>query len=343
MYTSRPLRATTALSDATPTALGSAGAGTSPDASRGDHRHPMPSAADVGAAATGHGHPVGDLTGTPGTLVAVNGAGVGESLPISNDAFSIINAADADEIFGILGLTALARQETVDPATQLDTAVPVTMGGTGGTNAADARTNLGLGTYATQGPATYNVYGLLADRPTAGSGNLGVTYYATDESQAYECRRTGVSAYAWHLKATGVNAEDIRNILLVQDSARYLSLVSTATSVDATQGTVLLGGTPEALDPAEHAIPTRTQTWTLLVTASVTSGQTGTLELIDLDNGSAVVATISVTGTGTSTPYTASITLPGSARRYELRGTCSGTLDTHAMVVTAAAIKQSWS
>ena len=42
--------------DATPVALGTAAAGTADSVSRSDHVHAMPSASDVGAAATWHGH-----------------------------------------------------------------------------------------------------------------------------------------------------------------------------------------------------------------------------------------------------------------------------------------------
>lgn len=47
----------TPLSSATPQALGTASAGTSAEASRADHRHGMPTAAEVGAAAASHTHP----------------------------------------------------------------------------------------------------------------------------------------------------------------------------------------------------------------------------------------------------------------------------------------------
>jgi hypothetical protein len=48
-----PAGGTADLSDATPLALGTATAGTATTASRGDHRHAMPGAADVGAVPTG--------------------------------------------------------------------------------------------------------------------------------------------------------------------------------------------------------------------------------------------------------------------------------------------------
>jgi hypothetical protein len=44
------------LSSATPANLGTAAAGTADSVSRSDHVHAMPSASDVGAAATWHGH-----------------------------------------------------------------------------------------------------------------------------------------------------------------------------------------------------------------------------------------------------------------------------------------------
>jgi hypothetical protein len=44
------------LSCATPAALGTAAAGTADSVSRSDHVHAMPTAGDVGAAATWHGH-----------------------------------------------------------------------------------------------------------------------------------------------------------------------------------------------------------------------------------------------------------------------------------------------
>ena len=65
------------VSSATPQPLGTASAGSSGDASRADHVHLMPSAADVGAAATGHSHAyVQVLNGLTGTLTIAGGSGV---------------------------------------------------------------------------------------------------------------------------------------------------------------------------------------------------------------------------------------------------------------------------
>lgn len=58
-----------ALSDATPVALGATGtAGVSTAASRADHRHPRPGAAEIGAAAISHTHVIADTTNLQATL-----------------------------------------------------------------------------------------------------------------------------------------------------------------------------------------------------------------------------------------------------------------------------------
>lgn len=81
-------------SNATPLALGSQGAGTSTNVSRADHRHPMPSASDVGAAATSHTHAVTQLSGTANALAAFDGSGVGTSRAIASDVSALLNAAN---------------------------------------------------------------------------------------------------------------------------------------------------------------------------------------------------------------------------------------------------------
>jgi hypothetical protein len=57
------------LSDADPQPLGTPSAGTSDEASRADHVHGMPSAADVGAAAASHAHVAADVTDLGGAAV----------------------------------------------------------------------------------------------------------------------------------------------------------------------------------------------------------------------------------------------------------------------------------
>jgi hypothetical protein len=85
------------VSSATPQALGVAAAGSSGDASRADHVHAMPSAADVGAAAIGHTHTTTDITGY--TLTSINGLSgsvtiaAGDNVTVSTASSTITIAA----------------------------------------------------------------------------------------------------------------------------------------------------------------------------------------------------------------------------------------------------------
>lgn len=65
----------TPLSTAVPAGLGNATAGTAAEAARGDHVHPLPTPAAVGAAAASHGHAVADTTGLQAALDAKLGTG----------------------------------------------------------------------------------------------------------------------------------------------------------------------------------------------------------------------------------------------------------------------------
>jgi hypothetical protein len=78
-----------AVSSATPQPLGTASAGSSGQASRADHVHLMPSAADIGAASAGHSHPyVQVLNGLTGTVSIAGGAGVTVSTASSSITIS---------------------------------------------------------------------------------------------------------------------------------------------------------------------------------------------------------------------------------------------------------------
>ena len=93
------------VSSATPQPLGVASSGASGDASRADHVHVMPSAADVGAAAASHSHDyVRVLNGLTGTITIAGGTGV----TVSTASSSITIAADGSYVLptasaGVLG------------------------------------------------------------------------------------------------------------------------------------------------------------------------------------------------------------------------------------------------
>jgi hypothetical protein len=93
------------LSDATPSALGTASAGTSSTASRSDHTHGLPSLSTLGAAAANHAHPyVTGLNNLTGALTLVAGSNVtltasGSTITISatggGGSANIVEAATA--------------------------------------------------------------------------------------------------------------------------------------------------------------------------------------------------------------------------------------------------------
>lgn len=82
-----------ALSDAAPLAGATAGTpGTATTASRADHRHPLPTAAQVGAAATSHGHAIGDVTGLQGALDAKAPSSHSHSISAVNGLQAVLDA-----------------------------------------------------------------------------------------------------------------------------------------------------------------------------------------------------------------------------------------------------------
>lgn len=109
-----------ALSDAAPQALGAASSGTSPAASRSDHAHPMPSAADVGAATSAQGAKA-DSAVQPEDLAAVATSGAYADLtgaPTIPTTAAEVGAIDAGEKGAALGVATLDAGGVV-PAAQL--------------------------------------------------------------------------------------------------------------------------------------------------------------------------------------------------------------------------------
>ena len=113
--------------------------------------------------------------------------------------------------------------------------------------------------------------------------------------------------------------------------APYASTVSTAD--------VAIGGAYFA--PADYAITAKTTVLTLDAIGQVVSGVTGTLTLHNLTDA-VDVATLSWTETS-ATRKTASVTLPGAAKIYELRLKKSGGAVSDYAVILAANLRITWS
>lgn len=149
-----------APSDNNPEPLGTAAAGIDPEYSRADHVHPMPSAVDVGGiAVSGVSTSIlttGDLDDFA-TGLASFAPGCTNS-PFSNTWGFLVTAGDAytrlqlaypfsnAESPKMRNLSAGTWSNWTDliGSPVLPSALPVNMGGTGATNAASARTNLGI-------------------------------------------------------------------------------------------------------------------------------------------------------------------------------------------------------
>jgi len=129
-----------AVSSATPQALGVAAAGSSSDASRADHVHQMPSAADVGAAASSHTHAASDITS--GTLdiariptigyTALSGVPATFAPSAHTHSTSDITGYTLTSVNGLSGALTLAAGANVTVSTAGSTITVEAGGGSGG-------------------------------------------------------------------------------------------------------------------------------------------------------------------------------------------------------------------
>ena len=94
-------------------------------------------------------------------------------------------------------------------------------------------------------------------------------------------------------------------------------------------------------DPADHARSGRTTVLTLDAIGQAVSGVTGTLTLHNLTDATDV-ATLTWTETS-ATRKTASVTLPGAAKVYELRFKKAGGATSDYAVIIAANLRITWS
>jgi len=120
---------------------------------------------------------------------------------------------------------------------------------------------------------------------------------------------------------------------------RHIPLGGYAT-VSAVDGTMVIGGSPEALGPSDFSITGKTTVWTLRLVASVVSPETLTVVLYNLTD-STTAATITVTET-TPTAKSASVTVPGGAKLFELRASCSGSTNAEYGVINSSSLKVHW-
>jgi hypothetical protein len=103
---------------------------------------------------------------------------------------------------------------------------------------------------------------------------------------------------------------------------------------------VAIGGA--YFDPADYAITGKTTVLTLDAIGEVVSGVTGTLTLRNLTDSVDAATPLAWTETS-ATRKTASVTLPGAAKVYELRLKKSGGAVSDYAVISTANIRITWS
>lgn len=130
---------------------------------------------------------------------------------------------------------------------------------------------------------------------------------------------------------------DVRAVLGVPSALQLIPLAPYASTVSTVD--VAIGGA--YFDPADYAITGKTTVLTLDAIGEVVSGVTGTLTLHNLTDA-VDVATLSWTETS-ATRKTASVTLPGAAKIYELRLKKSGGAVSDYAVILAANLRTTWS
>jgi hypothetical protein len=131
---------------------------------------------------------------------------------------------------------------------------------------------------------------------------------------------------------------DVRAVLGVPSALQLIPLAPYASTVSTVD--VAIGGA--YFDPADYAITGKTTVLTLDAIGEVVSGVTGTLTLRNLTDS--VDAATPLTWIETSaTRKTASVTLPGAAKVYELRLKKSGGAVSDYAVISTANIRITWS
>lgn len=239
------------LSDSTPSALGTAAAGTSSLAARSDHVHALPTASALGLATVATSGKYSDLTGTPAAYslptasdTVLGGIKVGAGLSISGGFLSATGggldanaAVDGGDYVGVVATLSFSQQ----PA---DASISINQGSTGSasfTVAASASTGVAV-SYQWQ----VNTGSAWATVDGATSATLSLTgLTGTDDGNLYRC-----IASAYGLPLTASNSATL-SVSVIVPSEPVISVSS---------------------QPQNATISNTSSTASFSVTASVTSG-----------------------------------------------------------------------
>ena len=298
---------TSALSSATPQALGTAAAGSSTNVSRADHVHAMPSAAGVGALATSA------LSSATPHALGTAAAGLSSSVSRDDHVHAMPAASDVGAVPTARTVNGYALSSNVSLAASDVGAVPTTR--------------------------QVNGHALSAD-VTVTASDVGAIATSALSSATPQPVGTGAAGSSSNVS----RADHVHPAVIPPPLTLDLGGPASVDATMATSASWAIGGTPYAPLSSDFTVTGRTQAFTLVFSARATTGQTGYVDLFDTSTGLSVIGgPVSVTGSASLAAFSAAVTLNGSAHSYELRAGCSGTNQQHFIAVDSAAIKVTWS
>ena len=147
-------------SGATPKALGTATPGSLAGFSRGDHVHPKPSPADIGAAAANHSHTAAQVGALASNGKAATAGTADTAKACSGNAATATKLATARSISVNVGSNIGSNFDgSANIAPGVTGVLPIANGGTGASSAAGARTALGItNVYIASGTFTQDTF-----------------------------------------------------------------------------------------------------------------------------------------------------------------------------------------
>lgn len=190
---------------------------------------------------------------------------------VSSTSNSIAYYTDSVGTFGSKASANGALYATSTNGTLQWGTLPIAQGGTGATSAANARTNLGLGTIATANSGDY----VLKAGDTM-TGNLGITFGDTDKFLIFDYDGDGSAGASWRFGALGSGSSDT-NYLVMQSGTSTTSATTWNTALRIGQNTYDAGfaGNVYPITTNTKTLGTSSLKWSNVYATTFTGALTG--------------------------------------------------------------------